>query len=247
MIRFLLATLLAIASVGVACASGLDDGSAGLTAAQHGDYDEAIRLFSAALASGELSPRNGMLAYNNRGNAYQDKGNYRRAIADYNIAIRLKPDYAQAYYSRGRAQFALGEFAAAITDFARSVSLDPADVYSVLWLHLARGNTTGSDADELARNSGKINLTEWPGPLVSLYLGKATPRQTRDASAQGDAKTQSDRICEAAFFIGEYELLRTNVAAAELLFQEAVSRCPYTSDERDGAVAELKRLPSSRR
>ena len=247
MARFFLATVLAIASVGAACASGLDDGSAGLAAAQRGDYDEAIRLFSAALAGGDLSPANGMLAYHNRGNAYQDKGNYGRAITDYNFAIRLKPDYAQAYYSRGRAQFALGAFDAAITDFARSIALDPADAYSVLWLHLARGNTTTPDQDEFSRNAGKVDLTDWPGPLLNLYLGKATPGQTRAASERGDAKTQNERVCEAAFFVGEYELLRKNVAAARSLFQEAMNSCPYTSDERDGASAELKRLPNLQR
>jgi tetratricopeptide (TPR) repeat protein len=82
-IRLFLVFLLAIANVELVYASGLDDGSAGLAAAQRGDFDEAIRLFTAAIASGELSPRNIMLAYHNRGNTYQDKENYGKAIADY--------------------------------------------------------------------------------------------------------------------------------------------------------------------
>ena len=40
-------------------------------------------------------------AYNNRGNAYGEKGELDRAIADYSEAIRLQPDDADAYYNRG--------------------------------------------------------------------------------------------------------------------------------------------------
>jgi lipoprotein NlpI len=241
-IRLFLVLLLAIANVELAYANGLDDGSAGLVAAQRGDFDEAIRLFTAAIASRELSPRNNVLAYHNRGNTYQDKENYGQAIADYSTVIRLQPDYAQAWYSRGRAQFALGMFAAAITDLAHSIALDPSDEYSVLWLHLARSNTARVDVAELERNSTKLDLASWPGPLVNLYLGKITSGQARAASAGGDADTQIDRKCEAAFFIGEYELLRKEVATAKTQFQDALKSCPYTSDERDGAVAELQRM-----
>jgi len=156
--------------------------------------------------------------------------------------IRLRPDYVQAWYSRGRAQFALGMFSTAIADLTHSIALDPTDGYSVLWLHLARSNTATSDVAELERNSTKLDLAAWPGPLINLYLGKVTPGEARAASARGDTETQTDRTCEAAFFIGEYELLRKDVATAKTQFQDAVKSCPYTSDERDGAVAELQRM-----
>ena len=70
----------------------------------------------------------------------------------------------------------------------------------------------------------------------------AQPGQARAASASGNADTQTDRTCEATFFIGEYELLRKDVATAKTRFQDAVKSCPYTSDERDGALAELQRM-----
>ena len=240
--RFILAVFLAAAPIGIACAAGLDDANAGLAAARRGEFDEAIRLFSAALAAGDLSPGNVMLAHHNRGNAYQDKGDYPRAIADYTTAIRMKPDYAEAFYARGRARYALGDLAASGTDFARSVRLDPSDAYAVLWLHLVRGRAAASDADELKRNAGRLDLAHWPGALVSLYLGKSTPGQVRGQSAQGDADAQREKTCEAAFFLGEYELLRMNDGAAKPLFEEAAKNCPYTTDEYDGAMLELARL-----
>jgi lipoprotein NlpI len=239
--RLLLLAILIFAGAGAAHASGLDEANAGLAAAQRGDDDEALRHYSAAIAAGDLSTFNVMLAYHNRGNTYQDKGDYRRAIPEYDIAIRLQPGYAEAYFGRGRARFALGEFADAVMDFAQSLKLDPTDAYSALWLHLAQRKSAASDAGELSRNAATFDSSVWPGPLLGLYLDQATPQQVRAASARGDAAARKDQTCEAAFYIGEYELLRKNTAAAGSLFREAAKICPYTSDERDGAAVELKR------
>jgi tetratricopeptide (TPR) repeat protein len=48
------------------------------------------------------------LAYNNRGTAYNDIGQYQRAIKDYNEAIRLKPNDSLAYKNRGLAYLIQG-------------------------------------------------------------------------------------------------------------------------------------------
>ena len=48
------------------------------------------------------------MPYNNRGIAYAKLGQYQRAIEDFNKAIRLKPDYADAYSNRGVAYLLQG-------------------------------------------------------------------------------------------------------------------------------------------
>jgi tetratricopeptide (TPR) repeat protein len=66
------------------------------------------------------------MAYNNRGNAGDDKGDLDGALKDYTEAIRLKPDDATAYYNRGIARRAKGDPAstkAAIADFQKYLDL----------------------------------------------------------------------------------------------------------------------------
>jgi tetratricopeptide (TPR) repeat protein len=64
-------------------------------------------------------------AYNSRGNAYADLGQYTRALEDYNEAIRLKPDYTYAYINRGDAYYSLGQYQLAIEDCNKSIRLKP--------------------------------------------------------------------------------------------------------------------------
>ena len=65
------------------------------------------------------------------GNTKYDLGDYKGAIADYDSAIRLKPDLAEAYLNRGNAKDELGQRFAAIADYDTAIRLKPdyADAY----------------------------------------------------------------------------------------------------------------------
>ena len=60
-----------------------------------------------------------------RGNAYYKKGQYDRAIADYNTAIRLKPDLALAFNNRGLAYSDKAQYDRAIDDYNTAIRLKP--------------------------------------------------------------------------------------------------------------------------
>ena len=45
--------------------------------------------------------QNNAESYNNRGNAWYQKGDYDRAIANYSNAIEINPSFAVAYGNRG--------------------------------------------------------------------------------------------------------------------------------------------------
>jgi tetratricopeptide (TPR) repeat protein len=120
---FLLSLMVCVTSP--AWAGGLDDAKAGETAFQRGNDDEAIRLFTRAIASGELSRRDLGIAYYNRGNVWYYKGDYDKAIADYTKAIEINPQYASAYENRGLAWADKGDYDKAIADYTKAIEIDP--------------------------------------------------------------------------------------------------------------------------
>ena len=62
-------------------------------------------------------------AYNARGAARYDQGEYDKAIADCAEAVRLNAKFAEAYYGRGLALEKKGEKSKAEADFARAKEL----------------------------------------------------------------------------------------------------------------------------
>lgn len=65
-------------------------------------------------------------AYLKRGEAFAGAHKYDQAIADYDMAIRLRPDYAEAYNDRGHAyHWKGGNGDRAIADFTRAIELRP--------------------------------------------------------------------------------------------------------------------------
>jgi hypothetical protein len=61
----------------------------------------------------------------NKGNALYDEGNYDGAIAEYNKAIELDPNYERAYYNRGLAYYKEELYDLAIADCNKAIELAP--------------------------------------------------------------------------------------------------------------------------
>jgi tetratricopeptide (TPR) repeat protein len=83
--------------------------------------DLQINGCTAAIQSGRWSGKDLALVFNNRGNAYSDKNDYDRAIADFNQAIRLDPKYAFPHDGRGKAYYAKNDLNHAFADFDEAV------------------------------------------------------------------------------------------------------------------------------
>jgi lipoprotein NlpI len=87
--------------------------------------DQALGHCTRAIQSGELSEPSLVVTLNNRGNAYQNKGDYARAIQDYDQAIRLNSDSALIFNNRGSAHQHRGDYERAIQDYEQAIRLDP--------------------------------------------------------------------------------------------------------------------------
>jgi tetratricopeptide (TPR) repeat protein len=87
-----------------ALANGLSDANAGMDALKHSDYDTAVRLFTQAIASGELSPADIELAYVKRAQAYIGQKHNDLALADLDQAQKLDPNDKDIVVLRAKAQ-----------------------------------------------------------------------------------------------------------------------------------------------
>jgi tetratricopeptide (TPR) repeat protein len=66
--------------------------------------------------------------FNNRAAAYMAKGQYDRAMEDYDRAIRLDPNLARAFYGRGVLWERKNDLQRALADFKKASELDPSDL-----------------------------------------------------------------------------------------------------------------------
>lgn len=88
---------------------------------RHTDPQKALEYLNQAI---ELDSHYG-IAYNDRGNIYNNFGEYKQAIGDYERAIDLIPDFSEAYYNRGVTYARLKRYTRAIKDFSRAINLNP--------------------------------------------------------------------------------------------------------------------------
>ena len=70
-------------------------------------------------------------AYNFRGLGYAEKGNYRLAMEDYNVALKIDSQYGEALNNRANAYGMIGQNDLALQDFKQIITINPkfADAY----------------------------------------------------------------------------------------------------------------------
>jgi tetratricopeptide (TPR) repeat protein len=91
-----------------------------------------------------------------RGRAYASKNQPDRAIADYDVALRLDSTLADVFNARGELRRGKGEFPGAIADFAAAIKLDPQ--------HAAARANHKALAQELERLGAGMAIRNRPGP-----------------------------------------------------------------------------------
>src|SRR5262249_26099460 len=90
-----------------------------------GDPDERLRVCTRAIESGDLTKRNLAVTYSNRGTAYYDKGDFERAIADFDKSLELYPGNIDALMNRAMAYGMAGDHDRAIADFDAVIAREP--------------------------------------------------------------------------------------------------------------------------
>ncbi|MBE2220700.1 MAG: tetratricopeptide repeat protein [Anaerolineae bacterium] len=103
----------------------------GVEAYVAGDYGETAVMLTRLIDRKTLEDRHRVIALRWRGDSYRHLRYDQKAIADYNQAIRLDPNYAWAYAGRGETYRWLEQYEQAIADFDRAIELEPEFVWAL--------------------------------------------------------------------------------------------------------------------
>ncbi len=85
------------------------------------DYDKIIEINNSDF-----------FAYYNRAEIFYIEKDFRAAIADYNKAIELQPDFAEAFFNRGISRLSIGETTSGLDDLRKAGELGIVQSYSII-------------------------------------------------------------------------------------------------------------------
>ena len=101
----------------------------GIEAILTDNFDDAITYYSEVISSHRTDLQLESL-YSSRALAYESRGEYDLAIADYTKSVKLDPENAERYVSRGIAYRLKSDFDSAIEDFNEAINLNSNDFHA---------------------------------------------------------------------------------------------------------------------
>jgi Flp pilus assembly protein TadD len=175
------------------------------------DLDVQIAGCTRALASGGLTSR--AVPLNTLGNAWTRKGDYDRAIAYFDEAIRADPKYSYPYNGRGLAWARKGEYDRALADYDQAIRLQPKNAIpwnnrATLWTIKGEYDHAIADATEAIRIDSKFLIAYTYRGIA--YLGKGEADRALadcDQAVRIDPKEAVGHLClgQAHSAKGEYD------------------------------------------
>jgi tetratricopeptide (TPR) repeat protein len=167
----------------------------GLIHRGNGDREKARQCFDKAIAAfTDILRKNAGYAdvWHSRGLAFLENGSPQTAIADFNEAILLAPDFDASYCQRGRAHAELGDWSQAVQDCTNAIRLNPgsaANEYrAIAYVNSGRFDLALADLDAKAADSK-------PTLNVESQTWRAEAYQRRGL-AKLDAKRWNDAIAD---------------------------------------------------
>ncbi|HTD91244.1 MAG TPA: tetratricopeptide repeat protein, partial [Burkholderiales bacterium] len=202
-----------------------------------GEFDRAIADFDVAATLKPDDP----VVYHARAIELAVKGDYPRAIADFDKVLQLDPKARGVHFARGRTRFYASDFARAASDLETAFQSQP-NIYTALWLFLARKRGGSNDADDMLERDTRRIRAGWPAPVIALYMGRTNIESVNIAANGSEPAQRREMRCEADFYVAQSHIIKGERPRAQMLLQEVQRNCPKNLLEYEGTVAELRRL-----
>ena len=128
------------------------------------DFEGFARVRSEEAPYTELTPS----AYKNRGFLAYERGDYKDAIVDYDVAIDKDPNDAEVYYLRGLARESLEQSEAAIVNFDNAIRLDPEHTKAYYWRGYVKGSLGRYEAAIVDFDVCLIKIPNMRKPIIGV-------------------------------------------------------------------------------
>jgi len=224
-----------------------------------GDLASALRDADAAISVSSGSSRSLYL----KAQTYEAGGKLEEALTAIETVLAKQPRGTLWLIKKGVIQWELRHFAEASATFDQVTVLDPSNNFALLWQQIARADAhlpnaasgasgasvvttlpTADETSEVGQSSANVSAkgpdpTKWPEPLVKLYKGTSTPAAVM-AMAVEDKRSRAGRVCEANFYIAQWQRAQGNISDVVPRLRAAASDCPFILIERTAAINQLK-------
>jgi tetratricopeptide (TPR) repeat protein len=175
----------ALLLVGAAESDGRDDPLVTVAA----KFNRAVQMYPA-------NP----LTYLARGNAWLEQQQYERALADYDMALAIKPDLTDALFNRALTYRMQEKYDLALADLNYLIGLHPNDVAAInnraiIWSLKSYFDMSLREFERaLLLNPGDPQLERNRDILQSIMQENSTPQQKHDASDLEDSYIRYDSL-----------------------------------------------------
>ena len=122
------------------------------------------------------------------------------------------------------------------------VEIEPENAYWAIWLYLAQARDGREGQAELRDNAVRLNLSDWPGAVVRMFLGEVDVQAVLDMAQSDETLEDKERRAEAYYYAGQFQLLAGYEDKAAASFRKVVKTGVTNFIEYNGAKAELGRL-----
>jgi lipoprotein NlpI len=183
-------------------------------------FDDAIEDFNKVVAADPAD----LQALYCRASAYKYSGALDKALADYRKIEAADKNNHIVSRQIAFINYETNDLQAAERQFARTLQIEPADMYAAIFLHIVQ--TKLKKPSDINAVAAKIkDSDEWPAPVVKMFAGTLSPEKCVELASSGKPADQW-KLSGALFYAAEKSLFDgdKDKAAAYL------KRCMETKD-----------------